>query len=70
MLIHFKIKAIDEDTYNSYEDEGFTYGETLNQAVARLEQWYGTENICELQVDQFEDVINFDELKELLKENI
>ena len=70
MLIHFKIKIIDEVGYNSYENEGLTYGENLSQAIARLEQWYGTENICEVLIDQFDDVIDFDELKELLKENI
>ena len=51
MFIHYKVKYFDEADFQEMEEEGITSGKDINDAVEKISDYYGKNNISSMYLD-------------------
>lgn len=64
MLISFEIEFFDEIDQMVMTNKGITYGESLSDAVEKICDYYGADNVSFIKVEGLDEIITIDELKE------
>lgn len=62
MIIRYEVDYWDEILNDQSTDYGLASGKTIGDAVNKVSDYYGEENVCALRVYQCEDVLCDDEI--------
>lgn len=68
MIIRYKIKYWDDCDKCVVKEGGLVESTNLGEAVNRIVDYYGEENICEISVYECENIIPDPEIKDFFKE--
>lgn len=63
MMIHFVIKYHNDTTYELSTASGITFGKDIGDAVTRVVNWFGRDNLINLQFYPLEEVLYDEDLK-------
>ena len=68
MLVRYNIKYWDEMERAILNEQGLTTGENLGNAVNKICDWYGANNVHEITVYECEEVLIDEEIKDMMSE--
>ena len=66
-MFEYDIKYVDEENnFSVLEDKGFVAASSYGDAATRIAEYYGENNICDLKLCAYNNILTLDEIKESL----